>query len=217
MAEEKKQEVKAPEVGSPAILGTKIGMTQIFDEAGNVQAVTVVEAGPCVVTQLKSLVKDGYNAIQVGFGKAKKLNKPAKGHLKGANSRFIREIKVEKSEDFKVGQEIKAETFKEGELVNVTGFTIGKGFAGTIKKYHHSRGLMTHGSKSHRLTGSIGAGTTPGRVFKGRPMPGHMGNVQVTEDNVRVIKVDQANNLLLLSGGLPGKKGNLYMIRKVAA
>jgi len=200
-----------------ALLGSKIGMTQIFDEAGNMVPVTVLEAGPCVVTQLKTEANDGYNAVQVGFGQTKKINKPMKGHLKEASSRHLREFKVTKPEDYKVGQEIKVGIFNPGDTVAVSGVSIGKGFAGTVKRHHHHRGLMTHGSKSHRLTGSIGAGTTPGRVFKGRPMPGRMGNVQITNESLRVIKIDADKNLLLLSGSVPGKPGNLVSIMRTKA
>ncbi len=179
--------------------------------------VTVVEAGPCVVTQLKTESKDGYNAVQVGFGRTKKINKPMKGHLKEASSRHLREFRVAKPEEYKVGQEIKVNIFTLGDTVEVSGVSIGKGFAGTVKRHHHHRGPMSHGSKSHRLTGSIGAGTTPGRVFKGRPMAGRMGNVRVTNDSLRVIKIDAEKNLLLLSGSVPGKPGNLVSIVRTKA
>ena len=158
-----------------SLLGKKIGMTQIFDAAGNAVSVTVVEGGPCVVVQVKSQEKDGYNALQLGFGQAKKLNKPQKGHLKQLNARYLREFKVDKPAEYKVGQEIKIGIFKPGDFVAVSGVSVGKGFAGTVKRHHYNRGPMTHGSKSHRIPGSIGAGTTPGRVFKGKGMPGRMG------------------------------------------
>jgi large subunit ribosomal protein L3 len=199
-----------------SLLGSKIGMTQVFDETGNMVPVTVVEAGPCFITQLKTIAKDGYNAIQVGFGKTKKINKPQKGHLKEVNARHLREIRVEKPEDYKVGQEVRVEIFKPGDTVTVSGISVGKGFAGTVKRYHHHRGPMTHGSKSHRIPGSIGAGTTPGRVWKGRKMPGHMGAVKVTVPSLRVVRVDAEKNLVLLSGSVPGKRGNLLMIRRTA-
>jgi large subunit ribosomal protein L3 len=199
------------------LLGTKIGMTQVFDAAGNVVPVTVIEAGPCVVTQLKTIEKDGYHAVQVGLGKAKKLNKPRKGHLKEARAQYLREFKVGKPADYKVGQEIKAEIFRAGDIVSVSGVSIGKGFAGTVKRYHFGRGPMTHGSKSHRIPGSIGAGTTPGRVYKGRKMPGRMGGGMVTVKNLKVINVDAAKNLIMLEGAVPGKRGNLLMVRKTAS
>jgi len=198
------------------MLGTKIGMTQIFDDGGNVVPVTVIEAGPCVVTQIKTKAIDGYNAVQVGFGKTKKINKPLKGHLKEATCRHLREFKVENPEDFKLGQEVKVEIFKPGDKVAIAGVSIGKGFAGTIKRHRHHRGPMSHGSKFHRLPGSIGAGTTPGRVYKGRAMPGHMGSETVTAKNLRVIKVETEKNLLLVRGAVPGKPGNLLVIKKTA-
>ncbi|KPJ68751.1 50S ribosomal protein L3 [candidate division WOR-1 bacterium DG_54_3] len=196
-----------------SILGTKKGMTQVFDEAGNVVPVTVIEAGPCVVTQLRTVENDGYGSIQVGFGKVKKLNKPLKGHLKELNQKHLREFRVEKPEEYKVGQEIKVEIFKPGEIVNVSGISVGKGFAGTVKRFHHGRGPMTHGSKSHRIPGSIGAGTTPGRVYKGRGMPGRMGAEKATVKNLKVVKVDSEKNILLLAGTVPGKRGNLLVIK----
>ncbi|MBI5701861.1 50S ribosomal protein L3 [Candidatus Saganbacteria bacterium] len=197
-----------------AILGKKIGMTQIFDEKGNVRPVTVVEAGPCIVTALRTKEKHGYNAIQVGFGPAKKVNKPMQGMLKELKLKNLREFRVEKPEDYKIGQEIKVDIFKDGDSVKVSGVTIGKGFQGTIKRWHHHRGPMGHGSKSHRIPGSIGSGTTPGRVYKGRRMSGHMGAVRATLKNVKVVRVDLNNNLILVSGSVPGSKGNLVEIVK---
>ncbi|MBU0671585.1 MAG: 50S ribosomal protein L3 [Candidatus Margulisbacteria bacterium] len=198
------------------LLGKKIGMTQIFNENGDVVSVTVIEAGPCVVTQVKTEAKDGYRAIQVGFGQTKKITKPLAGHLKGLKARHLREFRVEKPEDFKVGQEIKVDVFKPGDIVEVAGVSIGKGFAGVIKRYHHARGPMTHGSKSHRIPGSIGAGTTPGRVIKGRPMPGRMGAVRVTVPSLRVVSIDTEKSLLLLNGAVPGKQGNLLLINRTS-
>lgn len=200
-----------------SLIAKKIGMTQIFDEAGNQVPVTVVEAGPCVVTQVKTVDNDGYSAVQIGFGTAKKLTKPQQGHLKEAKSKHLREIRLEKVDEFKVGQEIKAEIFNPGDVVSVTGFSIGKGFAGTIKKYHHHRGLMTHGSKSHRITGSIGGGTTPGRVFKGRQMPGRMGAVKVSVPSLKVVQVDAEKNVILLKGSVPGKPGSIIVINRTKA
>ena len=190
-------------------------MTQIYDDGGNMVPVTVINAGPCVVTQLKSKEKDKYSALQVGFGKRKKINKPMKGHLKEINARHIKEFRVDKTDDYKVGQEIKVEIFKPGEYVSVSGNTIGKGFAGTIKRHHHHRGPMSHGSKFHRLPGSIGAGTTPGRVYKGRGMPGRMGGGKATQVNLLVVRVDAEKNLLLVRGAVPGKKGNLLVINRI--
>lgn len=197
-----------------ALLGKKIGMTQVFDEQGNVTGVSVIEAGPCRITQVKSKDQDGYEAVQLGFGSAKKVNKPRQGHLKDLKARYLREIRVDKSADYKVGQEITAEIFKVGEWVEVSGRSIGKGFQGTVKRFHHHRGPMSHGSKHHRIPGSIGAGTTPGRVFKGRGMPGRMGNVKVTVEGLKVVQVDAEKNLILLAGSVPGKSGNLLTIRK---
>ena len=190
-------------------------MTQVFDESGNVISVTAIEAGPCVVTQLKTTERDGYSAIQIGFGKTKKLNKPLKGHLKELNARYLREFRIEKPEEFKVGQEIKAGIFKPGDTVAISGTSIGKGFAGTVKRHNFSRGPMSHGSKSHRLPGSIGGGTTPGRVYKGKKMSGRMGGARVTAKSFKVVSVDAEKNIILLSGGVPGKRGNLLEIRKV--
>jgi len=141
------------------------------------------------------------------------LNKPLKGHLKELNQKHLREFRVEKPEEYKVGQEIKVEIFKPGEIVNVSGISVGKGFAGTVKRFHHGRGPMTHGSKSHRIPGSIGAGTTPGRVYKGRGMPGRMGAEKATVKNLKVVKVDSEKNILLLAGTVPGKRGNLLVIK----
>ena len=193
-------------------------MTQVFDETGNMVPVTVIEAGPCVVTQVKTVESDGYSAVQVGFGRrTKKLSKPAQGHLKQANVRDLQEFRVEKPEEYKVGQEIKVDVFSAGDWVAVSGVSIGKGFAGTVKRYHHGRGPMTHGSKSHRIPGSIGAGTTPGRVYKGRKMPGRMGAVMATVENISVARVDKEKNLLLVCGSVPGKAGNVVTIRKLAS
>ncbi len=197
------------------LLGIKEGMTQIYDDGGDVIPVTVITAGPCVVTQLKTKEKDHYNAVQVGFGKAKKINKPLKGHLKELAARYLREFRVGKTDDYKIGQEIRVEIFKPGDYVSVSGTSIGKGFAGTIKRHHHHRGPMSHGSKFHRLPGSIGAGTTPGRVYKGRGMPGRLGGGMATQVKLKVVKVDAEKNLLLVRGAVPGKKGNLLVINRM--
>jgi len=197
------------------LIGKKIGMTQLFDEVGNVISVSVIEAGPCTVAQIKTAAKEGYNALQVGFGKAKHLNRPQKGHLKELNASHLREFEVEKPEDYKVGQEIKTDIFTPGDEVEVSGISIGKGFAGTVKRHHHHRGPMSHGSKSHRIPGSIGAGTTPGRVFKGRGMPGRMGNAMVTVKGLKVVRIDAEKNLVLLRGAVPGKPGSILVIRKI--
>jgi|GEM_PF-79123 len=212
--EEQKKEVKP----FSSILGQKVGMTQIYSKDGKVVPVTVVEAGPCVVIQKKTDEADGYSALQLGFGKGKNINKPAMGHFKAANPesapRFLREVREKESGSFNVGEKINVDVFKAGDVVKVTGESIGKGFAGTVKKWHFGRGPMTHGSKSHRIPGSIGAGTTPGRVYKGRKMPGRMGGEKVTQKNVKVVDVDADKNLLLLKGAVPGKKGSFLVIRK---
>ncbi|MDI6731303.1 MAG: 50S ribosomal protein L3 [Candidatus Margulisbacteria bacterium] len=208
MAEEKET---APISG---LLGKKVGMTQVFDPAGNVVPVTVLEVGPCTVTQVKTQAKDGYNAVQVGYGKSKKINKPQKGHLKETNARYLREFKVKDPAPFEVGQQIRVDLFAAGDKIIVSGVSIGKGFQGTIKRHHHHRSAMSHGSKSHRIPGSIGSGTTPGRVYKGRAMAGRMGNEKVTVKNIKVVEVNKEKNLLLLHGAVPGKKGNLIAILK---
>jgi large subunit ribosomal protein L3 len=190
------------------ILGKKIGMTQIFSETGELVPVTVVLAGPCIVTQVKTA------SIQVGFGAAKKVNKPLAGHLKDRKLSHLREFKVDKPENYQVGTEIKVDIFKVGELVSVTGTSIGKGTAGTVKRWHFHRGPMSHGSKCHRLPGSIGAGTSPGRVEKGTRMSGRLGNKRVTAKNLKVVKVDAEKNLLLLKGAVPGPGNNLVVINK---
>ena len=201
-----------------AILGKKIGMTQVFTEDGLVVPVTVVEAGPCAVVQKKSMEKDGYEAVQIAFGKIreKNVNNPVKKHFEKAGvtpARYLREFRLEDMDAFEVGSEIKAEIFENGELVDVTGTSKGKGFAGTIKRYNHSRGPMTHGSKFHRAPGSLGACSTPSRVFKGHKMPGQMGNVKVTTQNLQIIRVDAERNLLLIKGSVPGARGGLVIVR----
>ncbi len=196
------------------IIAKKIGMTEIFDEKGNVEPVTVVQAGPCIVTEIRTKAKNGYNAIQLGFLPAKKLSKSLAGHLKENKVRHLVEFRIDNPEEYKVGQEIKADIFKAGDLVKITGTTIGKGFQGTIKRWHHHRGPMSHGSKSHRIPGSIGAGTTPGRVYKGRRMSGHMGHVTASLKNVVVVKVDAEKNLIMVRGSVPGAQNNIVEIVK---
>ncbi|AAM25435.1 MAG: 50S ribosomal protein L3 [Caldanaerobacter subterraneus] len=200
------------------ILGKKHGMTQIFDEKGEVIPVTVIEAGPCVVVQKKTVEKDGYNAIQVGFGDVseKKLNKPLLGHFKKAGvspKRYLREFRLDDISGYEVGTEIKVDIFKPGDRVDVTGISKGKGFAGVIKRYGARRGPMSHGSKYHRRVGSMGATTDPGRTFKGKKMPGRMGSDRVTIQNLEVVKVDPELNLLVVKGSVPGPKGSLLIIR----
>lgn len=187
-------------------------MTQVFDDQGEVVPVTVIQAGPCIVTQIKTRERDGYDAVQMGFEDKKKLNKPAQGHLKDKKLKYLREFKTDKPSEFKVGQEIKADIFKPKDLVKVKGKSIGKGFAGSIKRWNFSRGPMSHGSKNHRLPGSIGAGTTPGRVFKGTKMAGRLGNKKSTISGLEIAAVDAEKNLLLIRGAVPGPGNNLVEI-----
>lgn len=200
------------------ILGKKIGMTQVFDEAGNVTPVTVVEAGPCHVTQVKTVETDGYNAIQVAFGdaKAKNVNKPLKGHFDKAGveyKRTLKEFRVENPAEFEVGQVITADVFEVGQAVDVTGTSKGKGTAGPIKRHNQSRGPETHGSKYHRGGGSIGAASYPARVIKGMPMAGRMGNETSTVQNLEVVRVDVERNLLLIKGAVPGARGGKVIVK----
>ncbi|MDD6231287.1 MAG: 50S ribosomal protein L3 [Frisingicoccus sp.] len=202
-----------------AILTTKVGMTQIFNEDGVLTPVTVLQAGPCVVTQVKTVENDGYSAIQVGFGdiREKLVNKPMKGHFAKAGvapKRFVREFRLEDAESYAVGQEIKADVFAAGDKIDATAKSKGKGFQGAIKRHGQSRGPMTHGSKYHRHAGSNGSATTPGRVFKGKKMPGHMGAVRVTVQNLEVVRVDAEQNLILVKGAVPGPKKSLVMIKE---
>ena len=200
-----------------AILGKKVGMTQIFKEDGAMIPVTVVEAGPCVVTQVKTVESDGYEAVQVAFGDVREplLTKPAAGQFKKAGlavKKYLREFRT--AEEFKVGDEIKVDVFENGDKVDVTGVSKGKGYAGAIKRWGQSRGPMAHGSKYHRGQGSMGAKSYPGRVFKTKRMPGHMGAVQRTIVNVEVVGVDAEKNMLLIKGSVPGAKGQLLTIKK---
>ena len=193
-------------------------MTQIFTEEGIVVPVTVVEAGPNVVTQVKTVEKDGYNAIQVGFedAKEKSLNKPQKGHLAAANvlKKHLKEFRVDAVEEFTVGQEIKADLFAAGEKIDVTGTSKGKGFQGPIKRHGQSRGPESHGSRYHRRPGSMGACSFPGRVFKNKKLAGHMGSVKVTVQNLEVVRVDADKNLILVKGAIPGPKGSMVTIKE---
>jgi large subunit ribosomal protein L3 len=200
------------------ILGKKLGMTQIFTEAGDVIPVTVVEAGPVVVTQIKTTEKEGYNAVQVGYGevKEKSLNKPQKGHLAAANvlKKHLKEFRMDSVEGYTVGQEIKADIFAAGEKIDVTGTSKGKGFQGPIKRHGQSRGPESHGSRYHRRPGSMGACSFPGRVFKNKKLAGHMGSVKVTVQNLEVVKVDADKNLILVKGAIPGPKGSMVTIKE---
>ncbi|KAB3535472.1 50S ribosomal protein L3 [Alkaliphilus pronyensis] len=201
------------------LVGKKIGMTQIFNENGLVIPVTVIEVEPNVVTQVKTVEKDGYNALQIGYGgiKEKNVTKPLKGHFNKAgvaNKRLIKEFKVENPSEFTVGQEIKVDLFKTGDKVDVTGISKGKGFQGVIKRHGQSRGPETHGSRYHRRPGSMGATSTPGRVFKGKKLPGQMGNVKITVQNLEIVMVDPDKNVLLVKGAVPGPKKGLLTINE---
>ncbi len=204
---------------SVGILGTKVGMTQVFDpETGNAIPVTVVQAGPCVVTQIKTKETDGYSSIQIGYQevKEKALSKPELGHLKKTGTgplRHLKEYRIEAPEAYELGKALDiSEIFNTDETVDVTGKTMGRGFAGYQKRHNFKRGLMSHGSKSHRAPGSTGAGTTPGRVYPGKKMAGRYGGKQVTTRKLQVIRVDTAQNLLLIKGAIPGKPGALLSI-----
>ena len=200
------------------LIGRKIGMTQIFDEKGNVIPVTVIEAGPCVVAQVKTVETDGYNAIQLGFGevKDKHINKPEAGHFakaKLANKKHLREFRLEDMTSYKVGDEVKLDIFEAGERIDVQGTSKGKGFQGVIKRHGQHRGPMGHGSMYHRRPGSMGSTSTPGRVFKGKKLPGHMGKVTVTIQNLDVVRVDTDKNVLLVKGSVPGPKGAILKVK----
>jgi large subunit ribosomal protein L3 len=199
------------------IVGTKLGMTQVFDAEGKAVPVTVIQAGPCAVTQIKTEETDGYTAIQVGYGevKPKALNKPLLGHLAKSGTgpvRHLQEYRVENPGDYQLGQEIKADIFSAGEIVDAIGTSIGRGFAGYQKRHNFKRGPMSHGSKNHRLPGSVGAGTTPGRVYPGKRMAGRLGGKQITVRKLTVVRVDAERNLLLVKGAVPGKRGALLNI-----
>ena len=202
-----------------AILATKVGMTQIFNEDGVLTPVTVLQAGPCVVTQVKTVENDGYSAVQVGFvdKREKLVNKPMQGQFKKAGvsyKRYVREFKLENAEEYAVAQEIKADVFAAGDKIDVTAVSKGKGFQGAIKRHGQSRGPMAHGSKFHRHAGSNGACSDPSKVFKGKGMPGHMGSKKVTVQNLVIVRVDAENNLLLVKGAVPGPKKSLVTIKE---
>ncbi len=218
-----------------AILATKVGMTQIFNEDGVLTPVTVLQAGPCVVTQVKTVENDGYSAIQVGFGEKKErivnrdvtgkkviinphgASKPEAGHFKKAGTtpkRYVREFRLDNAEEYEIGSEIKADIFAEGDKIDATAKSKGKGFAGGIKRYGMRSGPKTHGSKYHNHAGSNGSATTPGRVFKGKKMPGHMGAVRVTVQNLEIVKIDLDNNVILVKGSVPGPKKSLIMLKE---
>ena len=202
-----------------AILGKKVGMTQIFTEEGNVVPVTVVEAGPCVVVAKKTIESDGYNAIQVGFGAVKenRVNKPEAGHFKKAGvemRKVLREFRTDDVESYEIGQEIKADVFENGDIIDVTGTSKGKGYAGVIKRFNASRLKETHGTGPvHRHAGSMGACSDPSKIMKGKMMPGHMGAEQVTVQNLDVVKVDAELNLIAVCGAVPGPKGGIVVLK----
>jgi large subunit ribosomal protein L3 len=201
------------------MIGKKVGMTQIFKEDGSIIPVTVVEAGPLTVVQKKTVESDGYNAIQVGFSdvKERRLNKPAKGHFDKADleyKKYLKEFRVENADEYEIGQEIKADVFQEGDLIDVTGTSKGKGTQGVIKRHGFGRGRETHGSKFHRAPGGMSAGTYPGRVFKGHKMAGRMGNEKVTIQNLEVVRVDADKNIILIKGAIPGPKKGIVTIKE---
>ena len=202
-----------------AILTTKVGMTQIFNEDGVLTPVTVLQAGPCVVTQVKTVENDGYDAVQVGYvdKREKLVTKPVKGHFDKAGvsyKRYVREFRFENASEYSVKDEIKADIFAAGDKIDATAVSKGKGFQGAIKRHGQHRGPMAHGSKFHRHQGSNGSATTPGRVFKGKGMPGHMGNVKVTIQNLEIVRVDAENSLILVKGAVPGPKKSLVTIKE---
>jgi large subunit ribosomal protein L3 len=199
------------------LLGKKLGMTQIFDERGETVPVTALEVGPCVVTQVMTPEKQGYHAVQLGYGHKKRLNEPERGHLKksGAQSRYLRQMKTEGSEGYTVGQTLDCSVFAVGELIDVTGTSIGKGFQGVVKRHGFRGGPKTHGQSDRwRAPGSIGATSTPGRVFKGQRMAGHMGHERVTVQNLEVVRIDPERNLVLVKGSVPGPNEGLLLVRK---
>jgi large subunit ribosomal protein L3 len=199
------------------LLGNKIGMTQIFDEAGNIIPVTILKVGPCVVTQVKTREKDGYDSIQIGYGSvsSKSLTQPELGHLQKSNIqplKYLKEFRINEENELEIGQVLNVNSFEPGQLVNIQGKTIGKGFSGLQKRHNFTRGPMTHGSKNHRAPGSIGMGTTPGRVLPGKKMSGQLGNKIITVKKLKVIQINSEENILVIKGSVPGKPGNLLSI-----
>nr|YP_009497507.1 ribosomal protein L3 [Biddulphia tridens]AWT40220.1 ribosomal protein L3 [Biddulphia tridens] len=202
---------------SLGLLGNKIGMTQIFDESGRIVPVTILKIGPCIITQVKTTLTDGYNSIQIGYGdiSSKSLTQPELGHLQKSNIqplKYLKEFRVSHPEEFEVGQILNVESFVAGQLVDITGKSIGKGFSGLQKRHNFTRGPMTHGSKNHRAPGSIGMGTTPGRVLPGKKMAGQLGNKITNIKKLKVIQVNIEDNILVVKGSVPGKPGNLLSI-----
>jgi large subunit ribosomal protein L3 len=202
---------------SIGLLGNKIGMTQIFDESGNIIPVTILKVGPCIITQIKTEMKDGYNAIQVGYSNTsnKSLTQPELGHLQKSNIqplKYLKEFRVDSVDEFEVGQVLNVDLLSVDQLVNIKGKTIGKGFSGLQKRHNFTRGPMTHGSKNHRAPGSIGMGTTPGRVLPGKKMAGQLGNKLTTIKKLKVVQLSSDENILIIKGSVPGKPGNLLSI-----
>ena len=202
---------------SVCLLGNKIGMTKIFDDSGNIIPVTVLKIGPCIVTQIKTLLKDNYSAIQIGYGSlpSKFLTQPELGHLQKSNIqplKYLKEFRVDNPEEYKVGQILTVNSFNSGQLIDIKGKSSGKGFSGLQKRYNFSRGPMTHGSKNHRAPGSIGMGTTPGRVLPGKKMAGQLGNKMANIKKLKIIQVNETENILVVKGSVPGKPGNLLNI-----
>jgi large subunit ribosomal protein L3 len=199
------------------LLGNKIGMTQIFDEYGNIIPVTLLKVGPCVVTQIKTKEKNGYSSIQIGYGNVsnKTLTQPELGHLQKSNIKplkYLKEFKVDENDKFEIGQVLNVDSFVPNQLINITGKSIGKGFSGLQKRHNFTRGPMTHGSKNHREPGSIGMGTTPGRVLPGKKMAGQLGNKITTIKKLKIIQINSKENILVIKGSVPGKPGNLLSI-----
>lgn len=201
------------------LIGKKLGMTQLFEESGRLTPVSVIRAGPCPIVQVKTPENDGYSAIQIGFGdiREKRVTKPMRGHFKKGGallSRVLREVRVKDASQFSVGEAVDVKVFEGAERVHVSGTSKGRGFAGTIKRHHFSRGPMSHGSQSHRIPGSVGLCATPSRIFKGKRMPGRLGGVRTTTKNLKVVQVDAENNLLYVKGAIPGANNGFVFIRK---
>ena len=199
------------------LLGHKIGMTQIFDESGDIVPVTILKVGPCIITQIKTILKDNYNAVQLGYGNtsSKFLTQSELGHLQRSNIqplKYLKEFRIDEAEKFKIGQVLNVNSFSPGQLVNIRGKSIGKGFSGLQKRHNFTRGPMTHGSKNHRAPGSIGMGTTPGRVLPGKKMAGQLGDKIITIKKLKIIQIDVKENILVVKGSVPGKPGNLLSI-----
>ena len=202
---------------SISLLGNKIGMTQIFDDSDNVIPVTILKVGPCIITQIKTKEKDGYDAVQIGYGNIsiKSLTQPQLGHLQKSNSqplKYFKEFRSGKDDSFKIGEVLNLDSFSLGQELNIQGKTVGKGFSGLQKRHNFTRGPMTHGSKNHRAPGSIGMGTTPGRVLPGKRMSGQLGNKVTTVKKLKIVQINRQENILVIKGSVPGKPGNLLLI-----